>query len=641
MARKNYPKIHSEYIPYSRVIYEKYGCFYAAIYYNHKLITYSIDAKEYVFSMIFDEKSGALSAIGSNVAKSVQKNLIQKLKEEYPQITLEQQHACFPDSIYNVEEECYYKDRKPIPIRISPEFIPVYGISYACEIKTPSRCYFLAQNQKKRLKKCLNLSVCREIWDEGNKRLTALGLELAENLQRDLLKTYNNTIQSKKADYCSVRNVFYKIGKKPPVPAGYQLPQTLDCASNTDITGDSSEPLPSPNLPSPQPLAAESCDSSATNELSEESSDDAQSSTNDTLARSNTLPPTTTVKQEPDLRLPIAHQYHEPELTFRNKAKTTMCHWITGFNKRKKAEHTVFEYDSKTQKYLPIKHQQSAQMYQKYLEEWFSSSPLQRAEKEQELVTVKQISEDDPRVGLRNQNGLFASTKDIKENCILGVYSGTYMLYGENIEDRTDIRAELVFLQENYACGSDAYGNYTISIILNNQSILTVSGLHRGSACSFINAPAKNDKAGEGNAVFKIVTLKGQPPVVLAVTTKPIPASAEIITHYGNHYWDDCEYGRNKAQPIYIPLDVLSQLPETEQLNDDDRKLYTENDIKQAAETTKCNKTVKYKVGKKREHSDDNAKKSKRTRYSKPESSKEKAHSLFTERNFGGTPSTN
>ena len=625
--RKTSPPIDPDHIPYSRISYSKNGrVFEARLTYNKVKFTSSHSIKLHEFSKYFDQENETLTDTGKDIAKKVQKNLIQKLRTAHPEMTLEEQHACFPDSTYDATEECYYKDTGNIPSRIESKFIPVYGITYGRNSRTSHIYYFRFQVGNCEHKEYLNRSECRRIWDEGNQRLTALGLELAENTQRVGLKKYNNTllcdneIIQKKTEYCTVRKVFYKTGQKPTDPAGHQLPQTQDCASNTDIMSDSSESLPSPNPPSPQPQVTESCDGSATNESSEASSDDAQSRTNDTLARSNTPPPTITVKQEPDLRLPKAHLYHDPELTFRNKAKTTLCNWMTDFNKRRKTERTVFEYDSGNQKYSPITPQQKAQKYQKYLEEWFSSTPSQRAKKEQELVTVKQISEDDPRIGLRNQNGLFASTKDIEENCILGVYSGTYMLYGENIEDRTDIRAELDFLQQDYACGSDAYSNYTISIILNNESILTVSGLHRGSACSFINTAATNDRVDEVNAevntIFKIVMLKGQPPVVLAVTTKTIPASAEIITHYGNHYWEQYGYGRNKAQPIGIPLDVLEQFPETEQLNDDDRKLYTESDIKQAAATTTGNKTVKSKVGKKRECSDDNAKRTKRTRCS-------------------------
>ena len=628
--RKTSPPIDPDHIPYSRISYSKNGrVFEARLTYNKVKFTSSHSIKLHEFSKYFDQENETLTDTGKDIAKKVQKNLIQKLRTAHPEMTLEQQHACFPDSTYDATEECYYKYIGNIPSRIDPDSIPVYGISHTCHDKPNPRYYFRFLVGKCQRRVYLNPNVCRRIWDEGNQRLTAYGLKLAENTQRNALKKYNNTLPcdneliQKKTEYCTVRRVFYKRGKMPlPVPKASQLPQTQDSASNTDIMSDSSEPLPSPNLPSPEPLVAERCDGSATNESSEASSDDAQSRTNGILARSNTPPPTITVKKEPDLRPPKAHQYHNPELTFRNKAKTALCNWMTDFNKRKKAEHTVFEYDSGNQKYLPITPQQKAQKYKDYLEEWFSSNPLQRAKKERELVVVKQISEDDPRIGLRNQNGLFASTKDIEENCILGVYSGTYMLYGENIEDRTDIRAELDFLQQEYACGSDAYGNYTISIILNNDSILTVSGLHRGSACSFINAAATNDRAeevdAEINTVFKIVMLKGQPPVVLAVTTKPIPASAEIITHYGNHYWDDYGLGRNKAQPIGIPLDVLVQFPETEQLNDDDRKLYTESDIKQAAATTTGNKTVKSKVGKKRQNSDDHTtkKRTKRTRHS-------------------------
>ena len=621
------PPINPEYIPYDRVTYQENARVFAAqLTYNKVKFTSSHSVKLHEFSKYCDLENETLTDAGKDIAKNVQKDLIKKLRAAHSQMTLKQQHACFPDSTYDATEACYYKDTGNIPSKIESSSIPVYGISHTCHGKTNPRYYFRFLVGKCQRRTYLNPNVCRKIWDEGNQCLTAYGLELAENTQRNALKKYNNTLPcdneiiQKKTEYCTVRKVFYKTGQKPTDPAGHQLPQTQDCASNTDITGDSSGPLPSPNPPSLEPLVAERCDGSATNELSEESSDDAQSSTNDTLARSNTPPPTITVKKEPDLRLPKAHQYHDPELTFRNKAKTTLCNWMTDFNKRRKTECAVFEYDSGNQKFLPIKPQQKAQKYKDYLEEWFSSNPLQRAKKEKELVTVKQISKDDPRVGLRNQNGLFASTKDIQENCILGVYSGTYMLYGENIEDRTDIRAELDFLQQNYACGSDAYNNYTISIILNNESILTVSGLHRGSACSFINTAATNDRVDEVNAevntIFKIVMLKGQPPVVLAVTTKPISASAEIITHYGNHYWEQYEYGRNKAQPIGIPLDVLVQFPETELLNDDDRKLYTENDIKQAAETTTGNKTVKQKAGKKRQTSDENAKRTKRTRHS-------------------------
>ena len=630
--RTTSPPINSKHIPYNHVSYRKDARIFKAQLIHKKIrFTCQYSIGSHSLSQYWNEQNNTLTDAGKDIAKNAQKGLIQKLRAAHPEMTLEEQHACFTSSTYDATEECYYKDTRNIPNRIESKLIPVYGISYICicdSKKNPSYCFrFRFGNCEYR--KRINLSACRKIWDEGNQRLTALGLELAENTQRIALKKYNNTLPcdneiiQKKTEYCTVRKVFYKRGKMPlPVPKGHQLPQTQDSASNTDIMSDSSESLPSPNPPYLEPLAAESCDGSATNESSEASSDDAQSRTNDTLARSNTPPPTITVKQEPDLRLPKAHLYHDPELTFRNKAKTTLCNWMTDFNKRRKTERTVFEYDSGNQKYSPITHQQKAQKYQKYLEEWFSSTPSQRAKKEQELVTVKQISEDDPRIGLRNQNGLFASTKDIEENCILGVYSGTYMLYGENIEDRTDIRAELDFLQQDYACGSDAYSNYTISIILNNESILTVSGLHRGSACSFINTAATNDRVDEVNAevntIFKIVMLKGQPPVVLAVTTKTIPASAEIITHYGNHYWEQYGYGRNKAQPIGIPLDVLEQFPETEQLNDDDRKLYTESDIKQAAATTTGNKTVKSKVGKKRQNSDDHTtkKRTKRTRHS-------------------------
>ena len=460
MSKKSIPRnritsrpINSKYIPYDHVTYRKERrLFRAQLTHEKKRFTCEHSIGSPSLSQYWNEQNKALTDAGKEIAKNVQKNLIQKLRKARPEMTLEEQHACFPNSTYDATEECYYKDIGNIPSRIDPDSIPVYGISYSRKNgRNPS--YYLKSRvgDGQVFRKSLKRNECCKIWDEGNQCLTVYGLELVENTQREMFKKQKNDwpcgdeISPDKAEYCTVRKVFYKTGKKPLVPIGYELPQTQDSASNTDIMSDSSEPLPSPNLPSPEPLVAERCDGSATNESSEASSDDAQSRTNGILARSNTPPPTITVKKEPDLRLPKAHQYHNPKLTFRNKAKTTLCHWMTGFNKGKKTECVVFEYDSQNQKYLPIKHQQKAQKYKDYLEEWFSSNPLQRAKKERELVVVKQISEDDPRIGLRNQNGLFASTKDIEENCILGVYSGTYMLYGENIEDRTDISGIRLF----------------------------------------------------------------------------------------------------------------------------------------------------------------------------------------------------
>ena len=602
--------IDCKYIPYSNVSYRPTGCiFLAQLTHNNKGITFSRSFIPDYFSNYWDQENTALTDTGKDFAKCVQKSLIDKIRKAYPTMTLDEQHDLFLNSTYDETEGCYYKATFNIPDSIKSCSFPVYGISYYTLHERGSHYLQFKIGKLQISRKQLTPVMCSKFWDEDKQCLTAYGLELAESLQQDGLQKHKNDsrcsieINLEKVEYCRDRNVYYKKGKKPPNPDGPQSSQTLGGGLN--ITDDPSDSLPYTHLPDPEPPVAEPCNSEVMGELSEASLDGEQSSSNDTIALSNTFPSAITVKQEPELAFPIPHEYHNPELTFRNKAKTTLCRWMARINKKT----TVREYDSLRCNYVPFKNEQDTLMYEAFLKEWFCDTPSHRAQKEKRLVTVKKIPYDDPRVGLRNQKGLFASEEGIQANCILGVFSGTYMLYSHKINDRTDIKAEVDFLQENYHCGSDAYGNYTISIALNENSILTVSSLHKGAACSFINAPATNDSfeevSTEVNTVFKIVMLKGQPPVVVAVTTKPIAGGQEIITHYGKHYWESHECGRTREQPINIPLDDLEQLPEKEQLNSDDRVLYTEDDIKQAMETAARNKKIKHKAGNKRQHSID------------------------------------
>jgi len=143
-------------------------------------------------------------------------------------------------------------------------------------------------------------------------------------------------------------------------------------------------------------------------------------------------------------------------------------------------------------------------------------------------VAVKRIGNDDRRLGLRGQSGLFCAQagSGFRANRILGVYAGRLLTKKEYLEQRLPLPAKLQ--RSRY------------SFIFEDQQ-LTVDALESGNQLMLINDYRSDPFAGDEsdtrvNTQFVEVLVNGWPHLFVA-TTEEVKPGEELLMDYGDSYW--------------------------------------------------------------------------------------------------------
>jgi hypothetical protein len=161
-------------------------------------------------------------------------------------------------------------------------------------------------------------------------------------------------------------------------------------------------------------------------------------------------------------------------------------------------------------------------------------------------VAVRQIGDDDPRVGLRGQFGLFCSEPGgLPAYHILGVYVGQLLTNQQYEELRLPLPVKL---QRGRYC-------YGVQVMAGNEQ-LTIDSLETGNQLMVINdcrtEPYLGDEFdSEPNVRFVEVTRNGWPHVFVE-TTKKIKFGTEFLMDYGSGYWDGHRLLRDQLGAVLL-----------------------------------------------------------------------------------------
>lgn len=145
----------------------------------------------------------------------------------------------------------------------------------------------------------------------------------------------------------------------------------------------------------------------------------------------------------------------------------------------------------------------------------------------QKMMRVENIPEDDPRVGLRGQYGIFA-TQRIEVGTVLGIYVG--QLY----------KSELFTPPKEY----ELPNAYLLSLQGHCYEVeynIIVDAQNQGNWAALINAYTtyeKSEPQSEQNCCFMRVHFYGFP-MVIVVAIEPIERDKELLIDYSERYWTE------------------------------------------------------------------------------------------------------
>ena len=143
------------------------------------------------------------------------------------------------------------------------------------------------------------------------------------------------------------------------------------------------------------------------------------------------------------------------------------------------------------------------------------------------LLQAYVIPDDDPREGLRGQQGVRA-VRDIGAKEVLGAYAGLYLETEEDFFRERALQGALNVERYNFGC---------------HNSIASVSGFRHGNILSLINActtyePGKPaDRSGENVGTFEVRNKDTGNKYIFFIALCPIKAGDELLYDYGPQYW--------------------------------------------------------------------------------------------------------
>ncbi|MGI9488504.1 MAG: SET domain-containing protein-lysine N-methyltransferase [Geminicoccaceae bacterium] len=161
----------------------------------------------------------------------------------------------------------------------------------------------------------------------------------------------------------------------------------------------------------------------------------------------------------------------------------------------------------------------------KEVREWLALDRSSRAEAFDNLLESYTIADNDPRVGLRGQQGVRAK-RDIASKEVIGAYAGLYLSGDE------------AFFQERHIQGGLNVERYNFGFHKSNASI---SGFGHGNILSQINAsttyaPGEEADRSKGNVgIFEIDV--GTNKYLFFFALRAIAKDDELLFDYGHQYW--------------------------------------------------------------------------------------------------------
>jgi len=153
-------------------------------------------------------------------------------------------------------------------------------------------------------------------------------------------------------------------------------------------------------------------------------------------------------------------------------------------------------------------------------------------------IKLCKIDQDDPRIGLRGQLGVFA-TQMIRKDRIIGPYSGS--LIDEESLDYGSVKEKRDRTAYQYTFQTTGFDHLVIDCYRHE------GGPHHGNETMFINDPrglprkSKQRRQLSGaNCMFVEILHRGWP-FAFVVATQDIREGEELLVEYGSEYWTAME----------------------------------------------------------------------------------------------------